>query len=117
MPNKEAAAVRDLSDDALVTRLAEVKAELFNLRFQHVTGQLDNYARLNEVRREVARINTLLREREIAAAEAAEAEDAGGAVAPTPEVQDAEKSKRRARVLASRRRAEAEQAEKEPSDG
>ena len=70
MPNKDAAAVRDLSDDALVTRLAEVKAELFNLRFQHVTGQLDNYARLGQLRREVARINTELRTREIAAAEA-----------------------------------------------
>ena len=72
MVSKKAAEIRDLGDDALIDRLAETKQELFNLRFQHVTGQLDNYARLTQVRRDVARINTLLREREIAAAEAAE---------------------------------------------
>jgi large subunit ribosomal protein L29 len=64
--------LRELVDDELETRLGEARQELFNLRFQHVTGQLDNYARLNQVRRDVARISTLLREREIAAAEAAE---------------------------------------------
>ena len=64
------AELRDLQDDELETRLAESKAELFNLRFQHVTGQLDNYARLVQVKRDVARIMTLLREREIEAAEA-----------------------------------------------
>jgi large subunit ribosomal protein L29 len=62
--------LRELDDDELSTRLAEAKQELFNLRFQHVTGQLDNYARLGQVRRNVARINGLLREREIHAAEA-----------------------------------------------
>jgi large subunit ribosomal protein L29 len=62
--------LRELDDDELSTRLAEAKQELFNLRFQHVTGQLDNYARLGQVRRNVARINGLLREREIQAAEA-----------------------------------------------
>jgi large subunit ribosomal protein L29 len=61
--------LRELDDDELLTRLTEAKQELFNLRFQHVTGQLDNYARLGQVRRSVARINGLLREREIAAAE------------------------------------------------
>jgi len=64
--------LREMDDDELATRLAESKQELFNLRFQHVTGQQDNYARLGQVRKDVARINTLLREREIAAAEAAE---------------------------------------------
>ena len=64
--------LRELVDDELETRLAEAKAELFNLRFQSATGQLDNTARIGQVRRDVARINTLLREREIAAAEAAE---------------------------------------------
>ncbi len=64
--------LREMNDDELATRLAESKQELFNLRFQHVTGQQDNYARLGQVRKDVARINTLLREREIAAAEAAE---------------------------------------------
>ena len=66
--------IRELDDDELETRLREAKEELFNLRFQHVTGQLDNYARLGQVRKDVARINGLLREREIAAAEAAEQE-------------------------------------------
>jgi large subunit ribosomal protein L29 len=61
----------------LVSRLAEAKQELFNLRFQHATGQLDNHTRLGQVRRDVARIQTLLREREIAAAEALEASRVG----------------------------------------
>ncbi|MBI2708765.1 MAG: 50S ribosomal protein L29 [Actinobacteria bacterium] len=64
--------VSDLDDGALVARLGEAKAELFNLRFQHVTGQLDNAARLRTTKRTVARILTELRAREIAAAEAAE---------------------------------------------
>ena len=70
-----AAEIRDLDDDGLVQHLAEAKAELFNLRFQHVTGQLDNTSRLGQLRRDVARINTLLREREIAAAEALAAQE------------------------------------------
>ena len=62
--------LRDQTDDQLVDRLADAKAELFNLRFQLVTGQMTNTARLKQVKRDVARINTVLREREIAAAEA-----------------------------------------------
>jgi large subunit ribosomal protein L29 len=65
-------AFRELDDASLVRALSETKEELFNLRFQHVTGQLDNNARLTQVRRDVARINTELRAREIAAAEALE---------------------------------------------
>jgi large subunit ribosomal protein L29 len=61
-----------LDDEEMVARLVEAKEELFNLRFQHVTGQLDNYARLGDLKREVARLQTLLREREIQAAEAAD---------------------------------------------
>ena len=72
MPNKQAAQVRELADAELETRLGEAKQELFNLRFQNVTGQLDNSARIGQVRREVARIETILRQREIAAAEATE---------------------------------------------
>jgi large subunit ribosomal protein L29 len=64
--------VHDLSDDELVDRLAETKQELFNLRFQHVTGQLDNYSRLRQLKRDIARLHTELRAREIAAAEALE---------------------------------------------
>ena len=72
MPNKPAAQIRELADAELETRLVEAKQELFNLRFQNVTGQLDNSARIGHVRRDVARIETILRQREIAAAEATE---------------------------------------------
>ena len=65
----KAAELRELDDDELANRLAEARQELFNLRFQHATGQLDNSARLREMRRDIARMNTLLRDREIAAAE------------------------------------------------
>jgi len=67
--------LRDLNDTELEHRLGEAKEELFNLRFQNATGQLDNIARLPQVRRDVARIETLLREREIAAAEQLEAQE------------------------------------------
>lgn len=60
----------DLDDAQLVDKLAEAKQELFNLRFQLATGQLENNARLGHTRREIARISTELRIREIAAAEA-----------------------------------------------
>ena len=65
--------LRELDDDELDNRLREAREELFNLRFQHVTGQLDNYARLGQVKKDIARISTQLREREIAAYEAQEA--------------------------------------------
>jgi large subunit ribosomal protein L29 len=67
-----AAELREMDDEELLTKLAEAKQELFNLRFQHVTGQLDNYSRLGQMKKDVARINTILRDREIAAAEAME---------------------------------------------
>jgi large subunit ribosomal protein L29 len=70
-----AAELRELNDTELEHRLGEAKEELFNLRFQNATGQLDNVARIPEVRRDVARIETLLREREIAAAEQLEAQE------------------------------------------
>ena len=69
----KATELRELNDGELVQKLAEAREEHFNLRFQSATGQLDNSARIGDVRREVARINTLLREREIAAAEQQEA--------------------------------------------
>jgi large subunit ribosomal protein L29 len=61
--------IRDLPVDELVQKLTETKEELFNLRFQNATGQLDNYSRLGELKRDVARIRTVIREREIEAAE------------------------------------------------
>jgi len=64
-----AAALRDLADDHLLTRLVEEKDSLLKLRFRLVTGQLDNHAELKKVRREIARINTEIRARQIAAAE------------------------------------------------
>ena len=57
--------LRELSQDELVTRLREAKAELFNLRVQAATGQLDNHGRLQVVRRDIARIYTIMREREL----------------------------------------------------
>ena len=65
----KASELRELNDGELLQRVVEAKEEHFNLRFQNATGQLDNSARLGDIRRDVARINTLLREREIAAAE------------------------------------------------
>ena len=57
--------IRDLPSDELLQRLADTKEELFNLRFQNATGQLDNYSRLGELKRDIARIQTVLREREL----------------------------------------------------
>lgn len=65
-----AKALTDLGDTDLIERLSESKEEMFNLRFQFATGQLDNPARLKQVRRDIARMLTELRAREIAAAEA-----------------------------------------------
>ena len=61
--------LRDLGDTDLLERFSESKEELFNLRFQLATGQLEHHARVGQVKREVARVLTELREREISAAE------------------------------------------------
>ncbi len=57
--------LRALSTDELATKLKEAKEELFNLRFQAATGQLESHGRLTQVRKEIARIYTILREREL----------------------------------------------------
>ncbi len=57
--------LRGLADDELVSKLREAKEELFNLRFQAATGQLENHGRLRAVRKEIARIYTVMREREL----------------------------------------------------
>ena len=67
--------LRELADAQLLDQLGDSKQELFNLRFQFATGQLENSARISQVKRDIARINTVLREREIAAAEATAVED------------------------------------------
>jgi large subunit ribosomal protein L29 len=60
-----AAELRSSSPEELVSKLAEAKEELFNLRFQGATGQLESHGRLRAVRKEIARIYTVLREREL----------------------------------------------------
>jgi large subunit ribosomal protein L29 len=64
------AAISDITDAELVKMHDDAKRELFNLRFQLATGQLDNTARIGEVRKDVARAKTEMRSREITAAEA-----------------------------------------------
>ncbi len=63
--NKLAAALRELDDDELMTKLKEAKEELFNLRFQAATGQLESHGRLRALKKEIARIYTTMREREL----------------------------------------------------
>ena len=60
-----AAELRSSSPEELSSKLAEAKEELFNLRFQSATGQLESHGRLRAVRKEIARIYTVLREREL----------------------------------------------------
>ena len=57
--------IRDFTDIELNQKLDELKVELFNLRFQHATNQLDNPQRITEVKRTIARVKTILREREL----------------------------------------------------
>jgi large subunit ribosomal protein L29 len=57
--------LRTLEPDELVTKLREAKHELFNLRFQYASGQLESHGRLNSVRKEIARIYTVMREIEL----------------------------------------------------
>lgn len=63
--------IRELSDEELTKKLEDGRAELFNLRFQMATSQLDNTARVGLVKRDIARIQTEMRARQIAAANAA----------------------------------------------
>jgi large subunit ribosomal protein L29 len=65
MASTTTAELRELHDEELETRLREAKEELFNLRFQMATGQLDNNRRLRTVRHDIARIYTILHEREL----------------------------------------------------
>ena len=66
----KAAELRDLSSEELRHRLEELTQEVFNLRFQHATDQLENRMRLVQTRRDIARVNTILRERELEAGSA-----------------------------------------------
>lgn len=66
----KAAEIRNLSGDDLQAKLKEARAELFNLRFQMATGQLDNTARIKQVKKDIARIQTEMRDRELKAVQA-----------------------------------------------
>ena len=66
MAKKKTVDVADMTPDQLRDELAKLKKEQFNLRFQKATGKLSNTARPGEVRRDIARIKTILRERELA---------------------------------------------------
>ncbi len=61
--------IRELTDSELEEKLSEAKIELFNLRFQHATGQLENPRKITFVRRDIARLQTVRRERELQASE------------------------------------------------
>ena len=65
MAKTKVSELRDMPVSDLLERLGETKEELFNLRFQNATGQLDNYKRLGELRKDVARIKTILRQKEL----------------------------------------------------
>ena len=62
MTNKE---IRELSNEELLSKIEEAKQELFNLRFQQATGSLEKPSKINELRKLVARMKTILREREL----------------------------------------------------
>ena len=62
--------MREMTEVELNNELAKMKKELFNLRFQHVTGQLENPVKMREVKREIALVMTIIREKELAKAEA-----------------------------------------------
>jgi large subunit ribosomal protein L29 len=79
-----AAELRTSTEDELGIKLAEAKEELFNLRFQGATGQLESHGRLRAVRKEIARIYTVMRERELGIVVEVEDEAAAGAE-PAPE--------------------------------
>ena len=62
--------MRELTEVELNTELDKMKKELFNLRFQHVTGQLENPVKMRELKRDIARVKTIIREKEIAKVQA-----------------------------------------------
>lgn len=88
--------LRELPNEELAIRLDESNEELFNLRFQLATGQLENYKQVGLVRKDIAKIQTVIRERELG-------------IEPEPEVLEARKRSREERV----RKAEQEAAQEE----
>ena len=76
MATVTAAELRNLGRDELLTKLGEAKEELFNLRFQAATGQLESHGRLRAVRKDIARIYTVLTERDLGIVEDPDTEEA-----------------------------------------
>ena len=62
--------MRELTEVELNTELDKMKKELFNLRFQHVTGQLENPVKMRELKRDIARVKTIIKEKELAKVQA-----------------------------------------------
>jgi large subunit ribosomal protein L29 len=120
-----AAEIVELDVDELETRINETRRELFNLRFQLATGQLDNFSRMNHVRKDIARLLTELRAREIAEAEGLAVEDIPVHQAVARQAAE-DKKLGRTRIPAAERRAaaraeenqdaEADEAEAEDAD-
>ncbi|TDD71919.1 50S ribosomal protein L29 [Jiangella aurantiaca] len=110
--NLDAVSLRDRSDDELVEELKKAKESLFNLRFQGATGQLESHGRLKAVRRDIARIYTVMRERElgIVTVVAAPAEKKAEAKAEKAEAK-AEPKKTAAKKTAAKAEPEADDAE------
>jgi large subunit ribosomal protein L29 len=107
-----AAEVSEYDTEELERQLGETRRELFNLRFQLATGQLDNFSRLNHVRKDIARMMTELRNREIAEAEGLALEELPAHQAAARR-RDEDKALGRSKTTASERRAAAK-AEAEP---
>jgi large subunit ribosomal protein L29 len=93
MAVQTAAELRNLGRDELLTKLGEAKEELFNLRFQAATGQLESHGRLRAVRKDIARIYTVLSERALGITDDVDAAPAAEAEAETDEDADASEEK------------------------
>ncbi len=78
MPDYPAHKIRDMSADEISQRVTDLKEELFNLRFRNSTRQLDNPLRIREVKRDIARLSTVLREHELGIRKLGAAGAAGG---------------------------------------
>ncbi|MGI6737342.1 MAG: 50S ribosomal protein L29 [Anaerovoracaceae bacterium] len=65
----ELSKMREMSDAELYEELTKMKKDLFNLRFQHVTGQLENPIKVRDTRRDIARVKTIIREKQLAKAQ------------------------------------------------
>ena len=91
-----AAELRNLGRDELLSKLAEAKEELFNLRFQAATGQLESHGRLRAVRKDIARIYTVLTERALGITEEVDAPVAAAEVEETDTADETEKAEAKA---------------------